>query len=65
LKPDSFTGQAHPHDGRHTKPIGLLPIMVGTETGAQAVKRIAAPMVGSLVTKWEGTPDRPAYFLAL
>ena len=30
--------------------IGLLPVMVGTETGSQVMKRIAAPMVGGLVT---------------
>lgn len=30
--------------------IGLLPIMFGTETGSQVMKRIAAPMVGGLVT---------------
>ena len=30
--------------------IGLLPIMFGTETGAQVMKRIAAPMVGGLVS---------------
>ena len=28
--------------------IGLLPIMYGTETGSQVMKRIAAPMVGGL-----------------
>jgi Cu(I)/Ag(I) efflux system membrane protein CusA/SilA len=30
--------------------IGLLPVMLGTETGSQVMKRIAAPMVGGLVT---------------
>ncbi len=30
--------------------IGLLPIMYGTETGARVMKRIAAPMVGGLVS---------------
>ncbi len=30
--------------------IGLLPIMVGTETGSEVMKRIATPMVGGLVT---------------
>jgi Cu(I)/Ag(I) efflux system membrane protein CusA/SilA len=30
--------------------IGLVPIMVGTETGAEVMKRIATPMVGGLVT---------------
>ncbi|QXD13813.1 CusA/CzcA family heavy metal efflux RND transporter [Rhodocaloribacter litoris] len=30
--------------------IGLLPIMVGTETGSEVMKRIAAPMVGGLVS---------------
>jgi len=30
--------------------IGLLPIMFGTETGSQVMKRIASPMVGGLVS---------------
>ena len=30
--------------------IGLLPVMWGTETGSQVMKRIAAPMVGGLIT---------------
>ena len=30
--------------------LGLLPIMFGTETGAEVMKRIATPMVGGLVT---------------
>jgi Cu(I)/Ag(I) efflux system membrane protein CusA/SilA len=30
--------------------IGLLPIMTGTETGSEVMKRIAAPMVGGLVS---------------
>lgn len=30
--------------------IGLLPIMWGTATGSQAMKRIAAPMVGGLIS---------------
>ena len=30
--------------------IGLLPVMVGSETGAQVMKRIAAPMVGGLMS---------------
>ena len=30
--------------------IGLLPVMMGTETGSQVMKRIAAPMVGGLVS---------------
>ncbi len=30
--------------------IGLLPIMIGTETGSEVMKRIAAPMVGGLVS---------------
>ncbi len=30
--------------------IGLLPIMFGTEVGAEVMKRIATPMVGGLVT---------------
>jgi Cu(I)/Ag(I) efflux system membrane protein CusA/SilA len=29
---------------------GLLPIMVGTGTGAEITQRIAAPMVGGMVT---------------
>ncbi|MCP4105243.1 MAG: efflux RND transporter permease subunit [Desulfobacteraceae bacterium] len=30
--------------------IGLLPVMWGTETGSQVMKRIAAPMVGGLIS---------------
>ncbi len=30
--------------------IGLLPVMIGTETGSQVMKRIAAPMVGGLLS---------------
>jgi len=30
--------------------IGLLPVMLGTQTGSQVMKRIAAPMVGGLVS---------------
>jgi len=30
--------------------IGLLPVMYGAETGSQVMKRIAAPMVGGLVS---------------
>ena len=30
--------------------IGLMPVMIGTETGSQVMKRIAAPMVGGLVS---------------
>lgn len=33
-----------------TTMIGLLPIMVGTETGTRVMKRIAAPMVGGLIS---------------
>jgi Cu(I)/Ag(I) efflux system membrane protein CusA/SilA len=33
-----------------TTMIGLLPIMVGTETGTRVMKRIAAPMIGGLVS---------------
>ncbi|MCK4720011.1 efflux RND transporter permease subunit, partial [bacterium] len=33
-----------------TTMIGLLPIMFGTETGSQVMKRIASPMVGGLVS---------------
>ncbi|MBW2367584.1 MAG: efflux RND transporter permease subunit, partial [Deltaproteobacteria bacterium] len=30
--------------------IGLLPVMIGSETGSQVMKRIAAPMVGGLIS---------------
>jgi len=30
--------------------IGLLPIMVGTGTGSEIMQRIAAPMVGGMVS---------------
>ncbi|HEB85135.1 MAG TPA: efflux RND transporter permease subunit, partial [Bacteroidetes bacterium] len=30
--------------------IGLLPIMIGTETGSEVMKRIASPMVGGLIS---------------
>ncbi|MFO7860876.1 MAG: efflux RND transporter permease subunit, partial [Desulfosalsimonas sp.] len=30
--------------------IGLMPIMIGTETGVRVMKRIAAPMVGGLIS---------------
>jgi len=30
--------------------IGLMPILWGTGTGSQTMKRIAAPMIGGLVT---------------
>ena len=30
--------------------IALLPIMIGTETGVRVMKRIAAPMVGGLIS---------------
>ena len=33
-----------------TTMIALLPIMFGTETGTRVMKRIAAPMVGGLVS---------------
>ena len=33
-----------------TTMIGLLPIMYGTETGTRVMKRIAAPMVGGLIS---------------
>jgi len=33
-----------------TTMIGLLPVMYGTETGTRVMKRIAAPMVGGLVS---------------
>ena len=33
-----------------TTMIGLLPVMVGAETGTRVMKRIAAPMVGGLIS---------------
>ena len=30
--------------------IGLLPIMLGTGTGSEVMRRIAAPMVGGMVS---------------
>jgi Cu(I)/Ag(I) efflux system membrane protein CusA/SilA len=30
--------------------LGLMPIMIGTQTGSQIMKRIAAPMVGGLIS---------------
>ncbi len=33
-----------------TTTLGLLPIMFGTEIGTEVMRRIAAPMVGGLVT---------------
>jgi Cu(I)/Ag(I) efflux system membrane protein CusA/SilA len=30
--------------------VGLLPVMIGTGTGSQVMRRIAAPMVGGLIT---------------
>ncbi|MFC1886072.1 efflux RND transporter permease subunit [Thermodesulfobacteriota bacterium] len=30
--------------------IGLMPVMIGTETGSQVMKRIASPMVGGLIS---------------
>ena len=30
--------------------IGLMPVMIGTGTGSQVMKRIASPMVGGLVS---------------
>jgi Cu(I)/Ag(I) efflux system membrane protein CusA/SilA len=30
--------------------LGLFPVMYGTETGSQVMKRIAAPMVGGLIS---------------
>ena len=33
-----------------TTMIGLLPVMYGTETGTRVMQRIAAPMVGGLVS---------------
>ncbi|MGE0480401.1 MAG: efflux RND transporter permease subunit [Phycisphaerae bacterium] len=35
-----------------TTMIGLLPIMIGTETGSDTMKRIAAPMFGGLLTSF-------------
>lgn len=31
---------------------GLVPIMIGTETGADTMKRMAAPMIGGLITSF-------------
>ncbi len=31
---------------------GLVPIMIGTETGSDTMKRLAAPMIGGLVTSF-------------
>ena len=42
---------AQGHDGV-CRPVGLLPIMWSTGTGADLMKRIAAPMVGGLVTSF-------------
>jgi Cu(I)/Ag(I) efflux system membrane protein CusA/SilA len=33
-----------------TTVIGLLPVMFGSATGSQVMKRIAAPMVGGLIS---------------
>jgi Cu(I)/Ag(I) efflux system membrane protein CusA/SilA len=35
-----------------TTMLGLVPIMIGTETGADTMKRIAAPMFGGLLTSF-------------
>jgi Cu(I)/Ag(I) efflux system membrane protein CusA/SilA len=32
--------------------LGLVPIIIGTETGADTMKRIAAPMFGGLLTSF-------------
>jgi Cu(I)/Ag(I) efflux system membrane protein CusA/SilA len=32
--------------------MGLLPLMYGTGTGSEAMKRIAAPMVGGVITSF-------------
>jgi Cu(I)/Ag(I) efflux system membrane protein CusA/SilA len=54
--------------------LGLLPIMFGTETGTRVMKRLAAPMVGGLISAalftlivlpavyflWRSAQDRPA-----
>ncbi len=32
--------------------LGLLPILIGTGTGAEVMSRIAAPMIGGVVTVW-------------
>lgn len=44
---------------------GLVPIMIGTDTGSEGAKRIAAPMVGSTITApWLSMFVAPAvYFL--
>jgi Cu(I)/Ag(I) efflux system membrane protein CusA/SilA len=31
---------------------GLVPIMIGAETGADTMKRLAAPMIGGLITSF-------------
>jgi len=33
-----------------TTTLGLLPVMIGNETGVRIMKRIAAPMVGGLIS---------------
>jgi Cu(I)/Ag(I) efflux system membrane protein CusA/SilA len=45
--------------------LGLLPIMWSTGTGADLMKRIAAPMIGGLVTSFamELLVYPPIYFL--
>ncbi len=35
-----------------TTMLGLLPILIGTGIGADVMKRIAAPMVGGIVTSF-------------
>jgi len=32
--------------------LGLVPMMVGAETGADTMKRLAAPMIGGIVTTY-------------
>ncbi|HUF07675.1 MAG TPA: CusA/CzcA family heavy metal efflux RND transporter [Rhodothermales bacterium] len=46
--------------------LGLLPIMIGTETGSDVMKRIAAPMVGGVATAMiASTLVLPALYLLL
>jgi Cu(I)/Ag(I) efflux system membrane protein CusA/SilA len=62
-----------------TTTIGLLPIMFGTDTGTRVMKRIAAPMVGGLLSStvltliilpaiyllWKRHPKRTAIFVTV
>jgi len=48
-----------------TTMIGLLPIMIGTGTGSDVMQRIAAPMVGGILTSFimELTIFPPIFYL--